>query len=164
LFEPSNYLPLQLQIGELTMRIFYSAVMALVLAFGLLAVPNAFAGDNDESSFRGCLAGTDDNYVLRDEASGKLYRLHSDKDLDEHVGNIVEVRGNIDNNHREREAQVQANAASQAGIEIPSAGINVDDLKTVSKGCGEMQQQAQPAQPEQSTQPAQPEQPVQPQQ
>ena len=90
------------------MRIFYSAVMALVLAFGLVAVPNAFAGDDDESTFRGCLAGTDDNYVLRDEASGKLYRLHSDKDLDEHVGNIVEVRGNIDNNHREREAQVQA--------------------------------------------------------
>ena len=145
------------------MKIFYSAVIALVLAFGLLAVPNAFAGD-DESHFRGCLAGTDDNYVLRDEASGKLYRLHSDKDLDEHVGNIVEVRGNIDNNHREREAQVQANAANQAGIEIPTAGINVDDLKTVSKGCGEMQQQAQPAQPNQSAQPEQSTQPVQPQQ
>jgi hypothetical protein len=153
------------------MRIFFSAVTALVITCGLLIVPGAMAEDSQQTSFRGCLAGTNDNYVLRDEATGKLYRLHSDKDIQEHVGDMVEVKGTIDDKKRENEAKVQDNAAQQAGIEIPTSGINVEDLKTVSKGCGEAKANQptaahQPAPADQATpaQPAQSEQPVQPQQ
>ena len=129
------------------MRIFHSAVLGLVLGCGVSVVPNASAGEVDRSNFRGCLAGTKDNYVLRDEASGKLYRLHSDKDLNEHVGDVVEVRGDIDNDPREREAQTQASSARQAGIEIPTAAIDVDDVKTVSKGCADAKAK-QPVKPQ----------------
>jgi hypothetical protein len=131
-----------------TMRILYSAVLGLTLACGVSVVPYASAGEVDRSNFRGCLAGTKDNYVIRDEASGKLYRLHSDKDLDEHVGNVVEVKGDIDNDPREREAQTQASSAQQAGIEVPTAAIDVDDVKTMSKGCADAKA-TQPANPEQ---------------
>jgi HEAT repeats len=45
--------------------------------------------------FKGCLGGTKDNYTLKDQSTGQEYRLHSDKDISEHVGNMVEIRGTI---------------------------------------------------------------------
>jgi len=87
--------------------------IAALLFFGL-CLPAAMAKDN---TFTGCLAGTDDNYVLR-TSDGALYRLHSDKDLDEHTGNMVEVKGTLEQDKREKEAQVQSKAAENAGIEV----------------------------------------------
>jgi hypothetical protein len=84
--------------------------------------------------YTGCLTGVKDNYVLRSD-DGSLYRLHSDKDIHEHVNARVDVRGRIDNKDRDREAQVNAPVAAQVGVEVPRAGINVEDIKTISGAC-----------------------------
>jgi hypothetical protein len=84
--------------------------------------------------FSGCLTGTKDNYLLRAD-DGTLYRLHSDKDINEHVNSRVDVRGRIDNKERDRQAQINAPVEAQAGISVPKAGINVEDIKTISGAC-----------------------------
>lgn len=91
----------------------------------------------DQQTFRGCLTGTNDNYVLRAD-DGTLYRLHSDKDINEHVNEMVEVKGRVDNQKREKEASQDQAAAQAANVEIPKFGINVEDIKTISKGCSDM--------------------------
>ena len=96
------------------------------------------AGVAEESGkyqhFTGCVTGTNDNYMLRAD-DGMLYRLHSDKDIHEHVGDRVDVRGRIDNQKREREARVNGNSEAEAGVQVPKTGINVEDIKTISRGC-----------------------------
>ena len=84
--------------------------------------------------FTGCLTGSKDNYLLRAD-DGSLYRLHSDKDINEHVNARVDVRGRIDNKDRDRQAQVNAPVEAQAGVSVPKAGINVEDIKTISGAC-----------------------------
>ncbi|MGE0406911.1 MAG: DUF5818 domain-containing protein [Candidatus Korobacteraceae bacterium] len=113
------------------MRNTRNVVAAGLFFCGLLFVQPANADDN---KWQGCLVGTEDNYVLR-TADGELFRLHSDGDIDEHVGNTVEVSGKIEQNERDQQAQTQAQAAKNAGVAIPKLGINVEDLKTISKGC-----------------------------
>lgn len=111
-----------------------------MLALGVLAVgialPASAGSDTKGQLFSGCLTGTDDNYVLRAD-DGTLYRLHSDKDLDEHVGHAVQVKGSVENKRRENEAQMSAGASQQAGVPIPTMGINVDDIKTLSHDCSQ---------------------------
>ena len=80
--------------------------------------------DTDEQVFKGCVGGTKDNYTLTDE-SGKQFRLHSDKDINEHVGNMVEVRGTMK----------KEGADSQATSTATLPQIDVADIKNVSKGC-----------------------------
>lgn len=88
------------------------------------------ATDKDQPLFKGCLSGTKDNYSLKDE-SGNEYRLHSDKDISEHVGNMVEIRGTI-------KKEDQRPAAGEAPGAAPrEQEIDVADVKTVSKGCAE---------------------------
>src|SRR6266404_2611807 len=41
--------------------------------------------DKDEQLFKGCIGGSKDNYTLAAQ-DGTTYRLHSDKDIAEHVG------------------------------------------------------------------------------
>ena len=93
--------------------------------------------DNDSTATQhmvGCLVGTEDFYVLKGD-DGTLYRLRSDADLREHVGETVAVSGRIDNTKREIEAQHQAELANRMGVQIPQVGINVASLKTIAKGC-----------------------------
>ena len=80
--------------------------------------------DTDEQVFKGCVGGTKDNYTLTDE-TGKQFRLHSDKDINEHVGENVEVRGTIK----------KEGTDSQATATKTMQQIDVADIKTVSKGC-----------------------------
>jgi hypothetical protein len=80
--------------------------------------------DTDEQVFKGCVGGTKDNFTLTDE-TGKQFRLHSDKDITEHVGENVEVRGTIK----------KEGADSQATATKNMQQIDVADIKTVSKGC-----------------------------
>ena len=82
------------------------------------------ATDSDQQVFKGCLGGTKDNYTLTTD-DGKQYRLHSDKDINEHVGNQVELRGTIKKEGADSQATSTAN--------LP--GIDVADIKDVSKGC-----------------------------
>jgi len=93
--------------------------------------------DNDSSAlqhFAGCLVGTEDFYVLR-ATDGVLYRLRSMGSLRDHVGETVDVAGRIDNSRREIDAQRQAELAQQIGVQIPQMGINVANVRTISKGC-----------------------------
>jgi hypothetical protein len=95
------------------------------------------AADSDSSAlqhFAGCLVGTEDFYVLR-ATDGVLYRLRSMGTLRDHVGETVDVAGRIDNSRREIDAQRQAELAQQIGVQIPQIGINVANVRTVSKGC-----------------------------
>ena len=82
------------------------------------------ATDSDQQVFKGCLGGTKDNYTLTTD-DGKQYRLHSDKDINEHVGNQVELRGTIKKEGADSQATSTAN--------LPS--LDVADIKDVSKGC-----------------------------
>ena len=56
---------------------------------------------------------------------GTQYRLHSDKDINEHVGNMVEIKGTIK----------KEGADSQKASTSPAKEIDVADIKNVSKGC-----------------------------
>jgi hypothetical protein len=80
--------------------------------------------DMDQQLFKGCVGGTKDNYTLTDD-KGTQYRLHSDKDINEHVGNMVEIKGTIK----------KEGADSQKASTSPAKEIDVADIKNVSNGC-----------------------------
>jgi hypothetical protein len=105
--------------------------------------------DTNEQLLKGCLSGTKDNYTLTDDMSGQKYRLHSDKDINEHVGNMVEIKGTVKAEGADRPAAAAAPSADAsstgAGASSSAAGadasksaekdLDVADIKTVSKGC-----------------------------
>lgn len=85
--------------------------------------------DDNEPLFRGCLSGSDGNYMLKAE-NGRTYRLHSDKDLNEHVGNMVEIRGTIKNEDGDRSERKETADGTKIDQEI-----DVADVKTAANGC-----------------------------
>jgi hypothetical protein len=111
--------------------------------------------DTNEQLFKGCLSGTKDNYVLTDDKTGLKYRLHSDKDINEHVGNMVEIKGTVKAEGADRPADAASNASTTGSVASqPSAStdasktessadaskkadkdLDVADIKDVSKGC-----------------------------
>lgn len=82
------------------------------------------ATDKNEPLFKGCVSGTHDNYVLTSD-NGDRFRLHSDKDINEHVGDQVEVRGTL----KPEGASTKASAGSGLKGEL-----DVADIKTVQDG------------------------------
>ena len=110
-------------------------ILLAVAVIALFAAPVASA----KEYYRGCLTGTHDNYMLRAD-DGQLYRLHShsEDDFKAHLGDVVEIRGELSDHDREREAQEQTPAANAAGVEMPRHGLNVSHIKTVSHGCAEV--------------------------
>lgn len=81
------------------------------------------SADADEPLFKGCVTGAKKSYTLNAD-NGDKYRLHSDKDINEHVGNRVEIRGTL-----KPEGENRAKAGSMWKGEL-----DVADIKTVSKG------------------------------
>jgi hypothetical protein len=79
--------------------------------------------DKNEPLFKGCVTGTKDNYTLEAD-NGDMYRLHSDKDISEHVGDRVEIRGTL-----KPEGEKRATAQSKWKGEL-----DVADIKTVEDG------------------------------
>jgi hypothetical protein len=78
--------------------------------------------DTNEPVYKGCLTGTKNNYMLTTQ-DGKTYRLHSDKDIDDHINHNVEVRGSL----KKEGADRSPSAANQ----FPE--IDVADLKSTGK-------------------------------
>lgn len=78
--------------------------------------------DTNEPVYKGCLTGTKNNYMLT-TVDGKSYRLHSDKDIDDHINHNVEVRGSI-----KKEGGDRSPSAAQQFQEI-----DVADLKSTGK-------------------------------
>jgi hypothetical protein len=111
------------------------AVLLAVAVIALLATPAASA----KEYYRGCLVGTHDNYMLRTD-DGQLFRLHShsEGDFKAHLGDVVEIKGQLSDHEREREAQEQTPAANAAGVEMPRHGLNVSHIATLSHGCAEV--------------------------
>lgn len=108
------------------------------------AAPAAQGASSDadlmnRTSFTGCLTGTEDNYILKDEKSGQLFRLHSDKDIGEHVNKEVTVIGRVQDQQREHQAQNEKGSEAATGATIPQHGINVDDIKDAGGSCGQSQ-------------------------
>lgn len=102
--------------------------------------PAAQAASSDadvmsRTSFTGCLTGTEDNYILKDEKSGQLFRLHSDKDIGEHVNKEVTVIGRVQDQQREHQAQNEKASEQATGATIPQHGINVEDIKDAGGSC-----------------------------
>jgi len=84
--------------------------------------------DKDEQLFKGCIGGSKDNYTLAAQ-DGTTYRLHSDKDIAEHVGQSVELRGTIKPEGADR--------SSQASTTAQQKEIDVADIKTVAQSCSQ---------------------------
>jgi len=82
------------------------------------------ATDKNEPLYKGCVSGTKDNYMLALD-SGEIYRLHSDKDINEHVGDRVEIRGTL----KPEGSGEKVSADSKLKGEI-----DVADIKTVEAG------------------------------
>ncbi|MEO5935704.1 MAG: DUF5818 domain-containing protein [Terriglobales bacterium] len=82
--------------------------------------------DTNEPVFKGCLSGTKDNYTLTN-SDGKTFRLHSDKDISEHVGKMVEIRGTVKKEGVDRPADA-APASS-------SSEMDVADVKSIEGSC-----------------------------
>src|ERR1051326_9339928 len=112
------------------MRVIHRSLFAAVLMAGLLLAQSMFAAD----TWRGCLTGTKDNYVLR-SVDGNLYRLHSSDDIKHHVGEMVEVKGHIKNKDRDKAALNQNAAARNAAVTIPTVGIDVQHISSLSSAC-----------------------------
>jgi hypothetical protein len=79
--------------------------------------------DKDQPLFKGCVSGTEDNYTLSAE-NGDKYRLHSDKDINEHVGDRVEIRGTL---KPEGESKAVAGGTWKGELDVA-------DIKTVEDG------------------------------
>jgi hypothetical protein len=84
--------------------------------------------DKDDQLFKGCIGGSKDNYTLAAQ-DGTTYRLHSDKDIAEHVGQSVELRGTIKPEGADR--------SSQASTTAQQKEIDVADIKTVAQSCSQ---------------------------
>src|SRR3954469_11954859 len=112
------------------MRVLHRSLVAGLLLAGMLVAQSALADD----TFRGCLTGTKDNYVLR-SVDGNLYRLHSSDDIKKHVGEMVEVKGHIKNKDRDKAALNQAASAQAAGVTIPAVGIDVEHINGLAQAC-----------------------------
>jgi hypothetical protein len=84
--------------------------------------------DKDEQLFKGCIGGSKDNYTLAAQ-DGTTYRLHSDKDIAEHVGQSVELRGTVKPEGADR--------SSQASTTAQQKEIDVADIKTVAQSCSQ---------------------------
>src|ERR1043166_5714135 len=112
------------------MRVLHRFLAAGLLLAGMLVAQSALADD----IFKGCLTGTKDNYVLR-SVDGNLYRLHSSDDIKHHVGEMVEVKGHIKNKDRDKAALNQNAAARNAGVTIPTVGIDVQHISSLSSAC-----------------------------
>lgn len=82
--------------------------------------------DTNEPLFKGCLSGTKDNYILT-TSDGKSFRLHSDKDIAEHVGKMVEVRGTVKKEGVDR----PADAAPASTV----SEMDVADVKNIEGSC-----------------------------
>lgn len=82
--------------------------------------------DTNEPLFKGCISGTKDNYVFTD-MNGKAFRLHSDKDIAEHVGKMVEIRGTVKKEGADRPADAQPASASSE--------MDVADIKNIEGTC-----------------------------
>src|ERR1051326_5263881 len=108
------------------MRVLHRFLAAGLLLAGMLVAQSALA----DETFKGCLTGTKDDYVLR-SVDGNLYRLHSSDDIKKHVGQMVEVKGHVKNKDREREALNENAAAQNAGVTIPTVGIDVEHIKSL---------------------------------
>ena len=125
-------------------KLFMFALLALMTA-GIAVAQDAAAGaqppaqptaqqestvgqptEMNESLYKGCLSGSKDNYILTDD-KGNTFRLHSDKDINEHVGKMVEVRGNVKTEGVD--SQKQPAAAGNA------KDLDVGDIKSVSGSC-----------------------------
>lgn len=72
--------------------------------------------DTDQPVFKGCISGSNDNFTLVDQASGTTYRLHSDKDINEHVGKMVELRGTIKQEGADRPSDVSTPAMKEIDV------------------------------------------------
>jgi Protein of unknown function (DUF5818) len=84
--------------------------------------------DKDQQLFKGCIGGSKDNYILTAQ-DGTTYRLHSDKDITEHVGQSVELRGTVKPEGADR--------SSQAGAAPQQKEIDVAGVKTVAQSCSQ---------------------------
>lgn len=82
--------------------------------------------DTNEPVYKGCVSGTKDNYILT-SSDGKTFRLHSDKDIAEHVGKMVELRGTIKKEGADRPADAMPASSTSE--------IDVADLKNVEGTC-----------------------------
>ena len=124
-------------------KLFVFALLALMTA-GIAVAQDAAAGtppaqasaqqesnvgqptEMNEPLYKGCLSGSKDNYILTDD-KGNTFRLHSDKDINEHVGKMVEIRGNVKTEGVD--SQKQPAAAGNA------KDLDVGDIKSVSGSC-----------------------------
>jgi hypothetical protein len=82
------------------------------------------ATDKNEPLYKGCVAGNHDKYTLMTDA-GDMYRLHSDKDINEHVGDRVEIRGTM---------KPEGNGEKVSANGKWKGEIDVADIKTVEEG------------------------------
>jgi hypothetical protein len=73
--------------------------------------------DTNEPVYSGCLSGSKDNYTLTTD-DGKTFRLHSDKDINEHVGKRVEIRGSIKQEGADRPDASTAPAGSMQELDV----------------------------------------------
>ena len=100
--------------------------------------------DGKKVTVAGCLAtNRDGGYVLTDDQGGLKYALVTDKDLDKHVGERVEVRGKA-TDRGDAKVKVESKvgtsgSTSEAKTELKGdlnlRYLGVDSVKRLSKSC-----------------------------
>lgn len=70
------------------------AVPALLVAMGLAQTPAA-SGNTDQVNVKGCLGGTDGNYTVAEDGTGKIFKISATSaDLKAYSGQEVKLSGN----------------------------------------------------------------------
>jgi hypothetical protein len=97
------------------------AVPALLVATGFGQTP-ASSSNTDQSSVKGCLAGSDGNYTLAEDGTTRTFNISSTTvDLKPHVGHDVELLGQ------------KANVPTSSGS--PDNSVAVTGLNMISDQC-----------------------------
>lgn len=128
----------------------FSAVVLLCASFGWAQDQSqAPATDNSNSAqigtVRGCLSGSDGNYMLTQDQSGTMFKLvGTDDQLKSHMGQEVLVTGQLTAGGAgdQGAASASANANSSGATASSSTGsasggnmVQVSDVKMVSQTC-----------------------------
>ena len=98
------------------------------------------AGQANSDSIKGCLSGSDANYMLTQDGTGATFKLVGKEDqLKKHVGHEVAVMGQVSGgssgSSTAMSSKDQGQGQSSAGAGSESNSIQVTDVKMISKQC-----------------------------
>jgi hypothetical protein len=116
----------------------WAALTFLCASFGWAQQSDKSTGSSDPSgTIKGCLSGSDGNYMLTQDETGAKFRLVGNEDkLKSHIGHELLVTGQLGNAASAADpGENNPSASASGGSSARSSVVQVSDIKMVSKHC-----------------------------